>query len=405
MRMRAVGVLFASFWFLQGCMKPAQVKIQTPQKQVLSMEPVVFVARQGKVIHIEQLTDEQLFDHAGQAYRAGQFAQARVFYDRLVQRFPQSDYLESGLYNLGLTLEKLNEFSAAVAVYSRLATRKLDEKTRRDTKFRLVAALLGAKQWPKAEQLLRELQGLSGLSVTDQIEVKARLGVALQEQSKHMEALDLFQQAIRLFHQASRKEYLGNDYFAAMAQYRIGSYFEQRFRIRKFREKMAEMREDLQFKSEDLLTAQAHYMRSIRIRHPHWVVASMYRIGDMYRQMFDDMISAPLPKLTAEEGHMYRCMLKKRLRILLTKAIYAFERNVQTAQVLGIQDSDWVQKTKLSLHQLRQKVIQEYYSETAISCRRLTEPAKTGAATPSPAPAKTHPNLSSHSISPQKSPL
>lgn len=383
-----VGALLVGFGLLQGCVKPSQVIVQTPQKQVLAMEPLVFISRQGKVIQIEQMTDEQLFDQAGQSFRAGQFQHARQYYTRLVERYPQSEHLESGLYNLGLTLERLNDFSTAVTVYTRLASRKLDEKTLRDTQFRLAAALLGAKQWSRAEILLLQLRAIPALPATDQIEVLARLGVALQEQNKDPEALESFNQAIRLYHRASQKEYLGNDYFAAMSQYRIATFFERRFRSRQFRATMVQMREDLQAKSEDLLTAQAHYMRSIRIRHPHWVVASLYQIGDMYRQMFDDMVKAPLPKLTTEEQQMYQCMLKKRLRVLLTKAIYAFERNVQAGQVLGVRDNTWMQKTQQSLHQLRQKVIQEYYSDAAMTCRRLTEPPK-ATAQPSPSTPST----------------
>ncbi len=371
MQLRTLCGLCVGFFLLQGCIKPQQVRVQKPRQQVLAMGPMVFSARNGKVIHIEHLNDEQLFDKAGQAFRAGRFVEAKHYYTRLVRYKLSSEYLDVGLYNLGLTLERLKEFSEAVKCYKKLLTLKLDAKTRRDTRFRLGASLLGAKQWHSAEVLFSQLKAIQALNTSDRIEVLARLGIALQEQKKHPLALQAFNRAVRLFHKASRKEYMGNDYFAAKAQYRIGLFFENRFRNRKFRTSVVGMKADLQAKAADLLTAQAHYMRTIRIRNREWVVASLYRIGDMYRQMFDDMMKAPTPKLTQEEESMYRCMLKKKIRILLSKAIYAYERNMRTASVLGLRDSKWIQRTQQRLYQLRQRIIKEYYSESAISCKQL----------------------------------
>jgi hypothetical protein len=85
-------------------------------------------------------------------------------------------------------------------------------------------------------------------------------------------------------------------------------------------------------------------------------------------------------------------MLKQRIRVLLDRAIYAFERNIQTAESLGLQDDQWIRKTERSLHELREKIIKEYYSESAVSCAKLLDPKtpdnSTNAAATTDAPAK-----------------
>lgn len=386
MQLRSLHLLSIGFFLLQGCMK--QVRVEKPKSQTLVFKPIVFQAKKGKVVHIEHLTDEQLFDKGGEAFRAGRFTEAKRYYLRLVKYKLSKEYIKVGLYNLGLTLERLKEFPGAVKVYQQLLTHKLETKYRDDVRFRLGAAMIGAKQWKAAEGLFYQLKTIRSLDTSDRIEVLTRLGVSLQEQNKHLQALQEFNRAIRLFHKASRKEYMGNDYFAAQAQYRVGLFYEKRFRNRKFSKSVTGMKLDLQAKAADLLTAQAHYMRTIRIKNREWVVAAMYRIGDMYRQMFDDMMKAPTPKLNQEEDQMYRCMLKKKIRILLSKAIYAYERNMQTASVLGLRDSKWILRTQKRLYELRQRIIKEYYSESAVTCKRLLQKDPSTKTTVKPKKAK-----------------
>ena len=158
MYIRTLGFVAMGCFLLQGCVKPTQVRVQPAKKQVLSMGPMVFVAKKGKVVHIEHYNDEQLFDKGGQAYRAGKFAEAKKYYMRLVTYKPKSEYIADGLYNLGLSLEKLNEFELAVDIYKKLLTHKLDKKTKTDTEFRLGGALIATKQWKKAEVLYTKLR-------------------------------------------------------------------------------------------------------------------------------------------------------------------------------------------------------------------------------------------------------
>jgi tetratricopeptide (TPR) repeat protein len=387
-----------SFWLLllfmlhsQGC-KKLHIRSDPPKQSVITLDPLVFVARKGKVVHIERLSDEELFDKGGQEFRAGNYQAARTYYYRIIEYKPTSSYAEYALYNLGLSCERLKDFKCSIHAFTTILKRQLDDKTRTDARFRLAASYLGAEQWSEAKKLYRELLTLPKLNLSDRFELLANLGIALQEQNQAQAALMILQQAVTLYRRASQDEYIDKSYFVALAQFRIGLHYERLFRFRQFRTKLEEMKQDLNDKAANLLTAQAHYMRAIRIRNPEVIAISLFHIGDMYRQMYDDMLKAPTPKLSQAEYSMYECMLKQRIRVLLDRAIYAFERNIQTAESLGLQDDQWIRKTERSLHELREKIIKEYYSESAVSCAKLLDPKtpdnSTNAAATTDAPAK-----------------
>lgn len=375
----------------QGCLK--QVRTKPKKKQVVQMGPMVFYTRGGKVVRMEHLTPEQLFTRAANHYKGQKYKKAEAFYKRIVQYHTASSYFEPALYNYGLTLEKRNRYAEAAEVFRKVMMVTKDKTTQRDAHFRMGAAQIGAKQWEKAVATYQKLDKYQSLNTTDRIEVYARWGVALQEKGDVKEAVFLFRKAISFFRRSAQKEYLGNDYFTSMAHFRLGLIHDRRFRTRKFRLKQAEMKQDLDAKANDLLTAQAHYMRAIRMRNPEWVVAALFRIGDMYRQMYNDMMHAPIPKdLKKDEVLIYRKMLKKKIRVLLTKANYAFERNIQTAQVLGMHDNGWIDKTRKKMQEIRDLILKEYYSEPSAPEKKRTAPTPTqrrlSSATVAPRPAQ-----------------
>lgn len=357
---RIIGYLLVAF-VAQGCTK--QVRTRAP-KQVVKMGPTVFTTKGGKVVGMAHDTPEQLFNKGANAYKSGSFKKASQYYGMIVQYHQRSEQFLPALYNYALTLEKLQSFAKAALVYRQVLVVAKDKETLRDAKFRLGASLSKAKKWKEAELVYFELNQLKDLGVNDKLEVMARLGVVYHEQKRITLAIDMFRRTVSAYRRASKSEFLGNDFFTSLAQFRLGMIYDKRFRERKFRLERAKMKQDLDAKAGNLLTAQAHYIRTIRLRHPDWVVAALFRIGDMYRQMFEDLLKAPVPKdLKKDELDVYKKMLKKRIRVLLDKANYAFERNIRAAQTLGLQKSAWVVKTRKQMQAIRDKIIKEYYSQ------------------------------------------
>ena len=100
--------------------------------------------------------------------------------------------------------------------------------------------------------------------------------------------------------------------------------------------KADQLSQTLEFKAELLLSAQGHYLRAIKVGNGYWATAAGERIGSLYEVLHKQMMESPAPKeLTAEEGEVYRQEVRRRIRILLTKAIGVYESTVATAERIG----------------------------------------------------------------------
>ncbi len=345
--------------FLSGCTTASQVRVSA--KKTVQADPMVFYAKDGKVVHVEQMHPKSLFEHAGESFQAKDYNKARLYYTRLLTAFPQSSYRHLAIYNLALTYERLQQHPHAITLYHRILKERPDTEESRDAQFRLGAAYLITKRFQDAAKIYSELAERKDVEISDQLEVLGSLGLAYYHLKNEMMAEDAFRRTLRLFHAAKSKQYLGNDYFAAMAQFYLGRLHDDRFRARAFQADKDSMKKDLNYKANELLTAQAHYLRAIRIRNPRWVVSSLFQIGEMYRQMYDDMMRAPIPKhLSQEEKQIYADMLKKKIRVLLDKAIVAFEKNLQAAENYGVQDDEIIKKTQQQLLSLRSLILKEH---------------------------------------------
>src|SRR5207302_2020203 len=63
----------------------------------------------------------------------------------------------------------------------------------------------------------------------------------------------------------------------------------------------------LELKAEFLLSAQGHYLRCIRRGDGEWATAAGYRIGEMYEELYEQLINAPLPRgLDEQQSALYR---------------------------------------------------------------------------------------------------
>src|SRR5262249_21942954 len=149
------------------------------------------------------------------------------------------------------------------------------------------------------------------------------------------------------------------DYFPGQAQFFIGEIYRLHFEDVHLAEvdDKDKLAADLEYKAELLLSAQGHYLRAIRIGNPHWGTAAGERIGQLYEELYDQMMNAPVPAhLSEDESHTYRALLRRKVRVLVQKAISIYERTLATAERIGV-DSSFVQRTKESLDRMKQTML------------------------------------------------
>src|SRR5208337_4304639 len=104
-------------------------------------------------------------------------------------------------------------------------------------------------------------------------------------------------EALRGYQRDQADERMPED-VAAKAEFFLGEIYRIYFSALKLdpqSRSVDELGRDLEQKAEELLSAQGHYLRAIRIGSPHWATGAGYRIGSLYQELYDAMVTAPVP--------------------------------------------------------------------------------------------------------------
>ena len=112
----------------------------------------------------------------------------------------------------------------------------------------------------------------------------------------------------------------------------------------------------LEQKCDKLYYAQAAYFRVIREGHAGWAAAAGFQIGRMYEILYLDLIALPVPQdLDAETRQLYLDSFQKRVKILLEKAMRAWQANLDMAVRTGT-NNEWIAQTEESMKRVKELV-------------------------------------------------
>ncbi len=314
----------------------------TRTQPVLRLGPMLFHVKQGKVKRVEQLDLKELYQVSAKLYQQKKYRTAIQLYKRILKYFPKSTYRYAALYNLGLAYENSKQYTKAIKTYRSFIQKHPKQKADvRHARFRMASCYEERKEWQQAFQIYDVLLQ-KDLSTDDRIDALAAAGRAMFKQKRYAQARPLLRLAVVLHTRRQKPKKPIISEAAAMAQYYRGRSLDLRFRRRKFNLPVAQLKKDLDYKAGHLLKAQHQYFATVRLRHSDWALAAVYRIGEMYEKMYLDMMKAPYPKdLKPMEIRIYREELRKRVKILLDKALVAYRHNLQLAQRIGIANNRW----------------------------------------------------------------
>src|SRR5215471_4337767 len=280
----------------------------------IRMDPVEITADP----RLERLNDEELFASGESAFAAHDYKQAARYFDRLVDFHPKSRHLRAATYDAGLAHEKNGDWEEALARFCVLADAPNGTGDALDAAFRVAEVLyhLGRPAEATFRAALAEYQAVEDKSLVD-------------------------------------------DFYPTQAQFFLGEIYRLRYQTISFDpgKSVDELSKDLEYKAELLLSAQGHYLRAIRMGNGYWATASGERIGGLYENLYEQMMSSPVPKeLDAEEAVVYRQELRKKVRILITKAINIYERTLETAERIGAANP-FVERTRESLRKMKELLL------------------------------------------------
>jgi len=341
-----------------GAATPAVATPERPAEIVFGPEEVQVTPLD---LALADKNDEELFAIGTAAFGAADYARAAAAFTRVVDRFPGSRHEAAALFDAGLAYEHLESWRLGLERFRDLA-RRYTGPDALEASFKVAECLYHLRELEDAHAALSAVAGHADLSVGDRIRVLTLLGVVEAEQAKPEQAEASLRKAVALWQGVGDRERL-DPYFPAQAQYYLGELYRDWFRALPLDPSSgdeAKLQTDLEHKSEMLLSAQAHYLRAIRMGDHGWAVASGYRVGELYEELRRQLLEAPLPPgLDEEHAQAYRAELRGRVRILATKAMSAYEASLTLASRTGVDGLTVLSDAQSALVRLKQALAEE----------------------------------------------
>lgn len=270
---------------------------------------------------------------------------------RLLGELPGSAKEAMALYNAGLAHKGRKDYEQAAARFARLAQEHPGSKDVPDALFHLGACQAELARWQESLATFDRLLLRQDLDLSDRVEAMSRRGVALLELGRLEEAERAFRQTMAFFRENEATERLDSDYYLALSQFQLGEIARRYFQALPLR--LPQLEQDIEAKARMFLTAQARYLDTVRLKNPTWATAAGYQIGALYRELYEMLVSAPLPKEvdTDEAREVYLDLTRRRLRVLLSRARHIHEKNLEMAGRVGV-DNGWVERSSAQLREL-----------------------------------------------------
>jgi len=334
---------------LVGCRTTGTAVRETP-KQEVQFDPVTVTGD----LELSTLNDEELFAGGTSAFAANDFPKAARYFGRLVDFHPQSQHRRAALYNAGLAYERLEQWEEAYLRFSELADAEKGTGDALEAAFRVAETQYHLERFADAAKVLGIIAARTDLPVGKRLEAQVQQGVCELESAQPEKAEATLRKALTAYEGLADKDEV-EDYFPAQAHFFVGEIYRMHYQAVKLDPAKGgdTLANDLNYKAELLLSAQGHYLRSIRVGNGHWATAAGSQIGAMYENLYEHLVHSPAPaELDAEEAQVYREELRKKVRVLLTKSINIYERTLEAAERIGSQNA-FVDKTRQSLEKMK----------------------------------------------------
>lgn len=343
-----------------------QVPPPTPVDRTLYFEPVE-IRSSPEQVAISELNDAELWAIGNAAWAAGDWQKAALHFERLGDFHENSEHRPDALHRAGLALEKMRDHAGALSRFLEASKLRADPSARLESMFKAADAWYFLGDYASAATMLETIASVEGLPAVKQAEVQVKRAVCLLADGQHQQAERELRRTIDFIREHLRDE-VRDGYLPSQAQFHLAEVFRHYFQAAKLDPATStreELMADLEYKAQMLLSAQGHYLRCIRVGHPEWATASGYRIGELYQKLYEQMTGASVPAdLDADQTAIYLEELRDRVRVLITKAIDAYEKTLATAERVGA-TNPFVNQTRADLERMKALLVEVPAKEEA----------------------------------------
>lgn len=320
----------------------------------------------------------ELFDQGNEALAGGSPDLALEVYARMRAEFPGSSLVPLAAFNSGVALEEKGDLAGAAARYREVATLAPGTRDALDARIRAAAVEIELGRHREALSALDQLLGDRSVTDGDRIELHARRGFVLVAEKRYADAEKALRAAIELY-KGGRAAHLATDYYVAMAHYYLAEIPRRQFEEAPLRLPDAQLKRDLEAKSNLMLLAKQRFEDTILLANVDWATGAAYQIGAMQQEMWRALVAAPVPdQLTREEAGIYVTEVREVARPYLDAALETHTKNVEIA-IRHRLDTGWTEGSRLRIAELTELLAREARGEKPAPVAPGPPPAKAGA--------------------------
>lgn len=291
------------------------------------------------------------------ASQAGDHARAAAAFERIADLFPASRHRAAALFNAGLARMDREEWREALTRFERMA-REFTGPDVDDAEFKAARCHHELGERAEARSILDRLAARADLAPLDRIRAFTQRGVVELEMGDLDRAERSLQVALAIWSQVQEEERVDDD-IPAKAHFWLGEVLRLRFQTVPLvlAGSEEEMMGALEAKSQALLLAEGHYRRAARRGSPSFWVAGAARVGELYEELYSRMAQAPVPPGYDEEhAAAFRAVLWERIRVLVTKAVDAYQQALTAARARSV-DNRFVERAEEALERMKQVLL------------------------------------------------
>lgn len=342
---------------LAGCARPASTS--APDERAAAGSP----ARDASSREGAELTDADpsaWIDEAERALERGEPARAATLFARYLgfgHDADDDDDARRAYRGLARAHEQLGDFDGAIRAYDGFLARFPDDGDAPGMLARRGACEAEVGEWERSSVSFAGVlvAGGDALLPSQKVEALARRGFALYQLERFAEADEVFAEADAIFDAATAggQERFSDTYFVGMARFYRAAILHVEFRRVRIRLPEAQMSADFEAKLALLERAQDAYNHVVRARHVFWVSAAGFQLGSLFEEFYDAIMYAPAPDwLDDSQRRTYYRELEQQLRPVIDKAVWVFEKNLETARKLGY-ENEFIDRTEAALAHLQ----------------------------------------------------
>lgn len=240
------------------------------------------------------------------------------------------------VYNAAVIREAMADYDKAIKVYEQYMELYPGRDDVRDLGLHLAYIEKEKEDWKAAMKRFDTFAKRDDVKPAEVIEIdmeRALLHAEIKGKKWEKTTDELFTKVVDNWKKLeSEEDKKKTKYYAAQARFLQAERVYNEFTNVKFKFPIGKLKKSMQQKGELEQKAEGMYTEVIEMKSPRWVAASAYRIGQMYKDFYDELFNLPLPDgLTEDQQFQYQDAIDEVAAPLQEKALSAFQAALRLA--------------------------------------------------------------------------